>query len=122
MNFLMLEGGYLAIATFILIVTAIVTTRPFMPKNAFKKGFGLVFAFLAIAIGLHYYITTNRMDVVQSAFDNGEVIICESKALRKAARTILIEKEKNWQLQNDIFVSPEYERGFHSARCLVHIY
>lgn len=120
MNFLALEGGYLAIAAFILVITAIVTTRPFVPRGAFKKIFPVVSVVLFGAIGAHYYITTKRMHTVQEAFLAGKTIICESRAVRKVARTILIDKERNWQLIDDIFTSPVYERGFHSARCLVH--
>lgn len=120
MNFIALEGGYLAIALFILVVTAIVTTRPFMGKNAFRKGFPIVFMLLTLAIGAHYYVTTKRMHMVQNAFKNGQTVICESRAQRKMARSILIAQNKNWRIENNIFVSDDYERGFHSARCLIH--
>jgi len=119
-SFITLEGGYLVIAAFILAVTAFVTTRPFMEKGAFKKGMIIVSLFLAIAILAHFYVTTKRMDSVKTAFEAGKVIICESRATRKVAQTVLVDKNKNWRLEGDIFYSNEYSRGFHSARCLVH--
>jgi len=118
-NFLTLEGGFLVIVAFFLAITAFVTTRSFMPKNAFKKIFPVVFIILALGIALHYYVTTKRMQAVQVAFQNDKVIICESKTMRNMSRTILIEKSKNWRIENDNFVSDDYERGFHTARCLV---
>lgn len=48
MQFLELEGGYLAIGLFILGITIFVTTRSFMPKGEFKKGFFAVFPFLCL--------------------------------------------------------------------------
>jgi hypothetical protein len=121
-NFLTLEGGYLVIAAFVLVVTLYVTTRPFMSKNAFKAIFPAIFAFLIFAIGAHYYITTERMKTVQAAFEEGKVIICENKGSKKMGRTVLVEKDtEKWYIENDMFVSELYSRGFHTARCVVHI-
>ena len=123
MNFLTLEGGYLAIALFFLVITAIVTTRSFVPKGTFKKIFPFVFTFFIVAIGAHYYVTTQRMNDVKDEFENGKIIVCESRAIRGASRTVMIEKSKNWELSEDyIFTSPEYSRGFHAARCVVDIF
>ncbi len=119
-DFLVLEGGFLAIAAFFLIITTYVTTRPFMGKNAFKIGFPLVFIFLSIAIGAHYLNTKNRMNTVQQAFNDNKTIICESRVTRGVERTVLINKKKKWHLEDGIFTSENYSRGFHSARCLVH--
>ncbi len=120
MKFLELEGAYIIIAVFILAIGAFVTTREFMPKNAFKKGMPILFIILSTLILLHYYVTTNRMKEVKSAFDSGKVVICESRENRKGAQSILISKDKFWKLQEDIFVNDQYSRGFHSARCLVY--
>jgi hypothetical protein len=120
-SFITLEGGYLVIAAFILAITAFVTTRPFMEKGAFKKGMIIVSLFLAVAILAHFYVTTKRMSDVKEAFEAGKVVICESRATRKVAQTVLVDKSKNWRLEGDIFYSDEYSRGFHSARCLVDI-
>lgn len=60
--FLELEIVYIVIGIFILTVTAIVTTRDFVPKGAFKKGMSIVGAFVAIMIVGHYTVTTSRMD------------------------------------------------------------
>jgi hypothetical protein len=120
-SFITLEGGYLVIAAFILAITAFVTTRPFMEKGAFKKGMIIVSLFLAVAILAHFYVTTKRMSDVKEAFEAGKVVICESRATRKVAQTVLVDKSKNWRLEGDIFYSDEYSRGFHSARCIVDI-
>ncbi|MFZ9660102.1 MAG: hypothetical protein ACO29X_06095 [Arcobacteraceae bacterium] len=119
MQFLELEGGYLAIATFILIVTLFVTTRPFMGQNSLKYGLSGIFLVLSIAIISHYIITINRMNDVQAAFLSGKNVICESKAVRKVSQSLVINKKLGWTIKEDIFISSEYERGFHTARCIV---
>jgi hypothetical protein len=119
MNFLTLEGGYLVIGLFILAVTAFVTTRPFMAKGSFTKGMSLMTMLLAGAIGSHYFLTTDRMAEVEEAFKAGENVICESRAIRKVAQTVTVNKDKDWQLEDGMFKSSNYTRIFHSARCVV---
>jgi len=118
MQFIELEGGYLAIAFFVLAVTAFVTTRNFMSQKSFKIGMLSVGAFFTIAILLHYFITIERMNEVKKAFQSGNNVICESKVIRKVAQSLTINKKLGWKLDGDIFVSNEYERGFHTARCI----
>ncbi len=118
MSFLELEGGYLAIAIFVLGVTAFVTTRNFMAKNSFKIGMLSVGAFFTLAILLHYFITIQRMNEVKEAFKNGNNVICESRATRKVAQSLTINQKLGWTLEGDVFISNEYERGFHTARCI----
>jgi len=118
-KFLELEGGYLFIALVILAVTLFVTTRPFMSKGSVKKGLTGVGLFLLLAIGMHYKITTERMATVKAAFEAGKTIICESRAQRKVAQSVDISKANEWSIQGDVFVSPHYNRPFHTARCLV---
>ncbi len=118
-KFLELEGGYLFISFVILAVTLFVTTRPFMSKGALKKGMMWVSLVLAFFIGLHFKITTDRMSEVKSAFNKGKTIICESRALRKVAQSVDINKNRDWKLEGDIFTSPNYSRPFHTARCIV---
>jgi len=118
-KFFELEGGYLFIALVILVVTLFVTTRPFMSKGSVKKGVVGVGVFLAIAIGLHYQVTTTRMHEVKQAFRAGKTIICESRAQRRAAQSVDISQRNEWHLEGDLFVSPHYNRPFHTARCLV---
>ncbi|HEY9204100.1 MAG TPA: hypothetical protein VIM82_07195, partial [Sulfurimonas sp.] len=77
--FFELEGAYIIIAIFLLVVTAIVTTRDFVPKGAFKKGMISVSLLLAIMIGAHYSLTTSRMQNVEAMFNNGDTVICENK-------------------------------------------
>ncbi len=119
MQFLELEGGYLVIGGFILAVAIFVTTRAFMPQNSFRKGVGGVFVFLSIAIFSHYLITTNRMNEVKIAFENGKNVICESRATRKVSQSVIINQKLGWKIEDDILVSSQYERGFHTARCIV---
>jgi hypothetical protein len=118
-NFFFLEGAYLILAAIILLVTLFVTTRPFMAKGSVKKGLFWVTVVLAIMIGAHYKVTTNRMTAVETAFNKGLTIICESRMQRKVAQTVLIEKSNDWTLEDDNFVSPNYTRPFFSARCIV---
>jgi len=118
-KFIELEAGYLFIGLVILLVTLFVTTRPFMSKGALKKGMLWVSLVLAFFIGLHFKITTERMSEVKMAFNEGKTVICESRATRKVAQSVDINKEREWKLEGDIFVSPNYSRPFHTARCLV---
>ncbi len=117
-KFLELEGAYLAICVFILIITTVVTTRSFVGKNAFKIGFPAVFLFLAFFIGLHFYVTTDRMNGVKERFHEGKPVICENRINRKAEQSIIISNKEGWSLDEDIFVSPKFVRPFHTARCL----
>jgi len=118
-KFLELEGGYLFISFVILAVTLFVTTRPFMSKGALKKGMMWVILVLSFFIGLHFKITTDRMNDVKTAFNQGKTVICESRALRKVAQSVDINKNREWLLEGDIFTSPNYSRPFHTARCIV---
>jgi hypothetical protein len=120
MQFLELEGAYLVIGGFVLIVTAFVTTRSFVGKNAFKIGFPMVFAVLTFFILAHYFVTTNRMATAETRFLNGKPIICENRVQRKVAPSIIISQKQGWALEKNIFTNPEYSRSFHSARCLEH--
>ena len=118
-NFFYLEGAYLIIGGIILLVTLFVSTRPFMPKGAWKKGLFWVSVVLAVLIGTHYKLTTHRMKTVQAAFENGKTILCESRMQRKVAQVVYVEKANEWSLKDDNFVSPNYVRPFFSARCIV---
>jgi hypothetical protein len=117
--FFKLEGGYIIIAIFTLAITIFVTTRDFMPKNSFKKGIIYVSLTLAILIGLHFKITTDRIDKVEKAFKDGNTIICESRMFRNASQSVEIQKDREWILDNYIFKSPNFNRGFFIARCVV---
>lgn len=118
-KFFILEGVYLVLALFVLLITLFVTTRPFMPKGALKKGLLGVASILILFIGGHYTITTDRMDEVKSAFEKDQPIICESRMQRKVAQSVIIQKSNEWSMDGDSFVSPNYDRPFHSARCIV---
>ena len=118
-NFFYLEGAYLILGGIILLVTLFVGTRPFMSKGAAKRGLLWVTLVLAIFIGAHYKMTTNRMAEVKVAFENDKPIICESRMQRKVAQTVNIQKSKEWSLEGDNFISPNYVRPFFIARCIV---
>jgi hypothetical protein len=116
--FFELEIVYLVIGAFILSVTAIVTTREFMPKVAFKRGMIGVLSIFAIMISLHYMVTIKRMNGVKEIFNEGGKIICENKMRRTVSRSVIIAKEYGWELDGNLFKSPNYERDFHTARCV----
>jgi len=118
-NFFYLEGAYLILGGIILLITLFVGTRPFMSKGAAKRGLMWVSLVLAIAIGSHYIVTTNRMAEVKNAFEQDKVIICESRMQRKVAQTVIVQKSNEWFLEGDNFTSPNYTRPFFSARCIV---
>jgi len=118
-TFFFLEGAYLIIGGIALLITLFVVTRPFMPQGAVKKGLTGVSLVLAIMIGSHYYVTTERMAGVEKAFNEGGTILCESRMIRKGARFVTIDKSNEWTLENNNFTSPNYVRPFFTARCIV---
>ena len=120
MKFLELEGAYLVIGAFILIVTAYVSTRPFVGKNSFKIAVPIVFIILSLCIAGHYYVTTDRMKTVETRFLDNKPIICENRTQRKVAQSIILTQELGWTLENNLFSNPQFNRTFHSARCLEH--
>jgi len=107
------------IGAIILLIALFVTTRPFMSKGAVKKGMIGVILVLAIFIGGHFYMTTSRMAAVRSAFEKDQQVLCESRMQRKAAQSVIVQKSLEWSMEGDNFVSPNYNRPFHSARCIV---
>lgn len=119
--FIQLESGYLAIALFALLVTIFVTTRPFVAKGAWKKGVTFIMISIVGFIGVHYLVTTDRMEGVEAAFKNNQKVICESRMVRKVAQSVTIEKSNEWSLEGHIFSSPNYSRGFFSARCIEYV-
>ena len=118
-KFFILEGGNLVIGLFFVLIMLFVTTRPFMAKGSFKKGMTGILVVVAILIGWHYSSTTKRMAAVKSAFEKDQPVICESRMQRKAAQSIIVQKSLEWSMEDDSFVSPHYNRPFHSARCIV---
>lgn len=116
--FLELEAVYIVIGIFILSVTAFVTTRDFMPKVAFKRGMLSVGAFVLIMIALHYNATTSRMQNVEEMFNAGEEIICENKMKRTVARSVILSKALGWRVEDHLFKNSDYERDFHTSRCI----
>ena len=69
-------------------------------------------------IAIHYNMTTTRMAGVKELFNAGETIICENKMRRTISRSVLLSKELGWSIVGDKFVNPEYERDFHTSRCI----
>jgi len=117
-RFFELEIPYMVIMLFFLAVTAFVTTRDFMPKGAFKKGMTGIFTIFAIMIGIHYYVTSARMNGVKEIFNEGNTIICENKMRRTISQSVLISKKLGWHIEGDYFKNPDYVRDFHTARCV----
>ena len=118
-NFFFLEGGYLILGAIVLLITLFVGTRPFMSKGAAKRGLMWVSLVIAIMIGIHFNMTMNRMTEVKIAFEKDLEIICESRMVRKVAPYVMVKKSREWRLEGDNFVSPNYTRPFFSARCIV---
>ena len=118
-NFFYLEGGYLILGAIVLLITLFVGTRPFMSKGAAKRGLMWVSLVIGIMIGIHYNMTMNRMTEVKIAFEQDLEIICESRMVRKVAPYVMVKKSREWRLEGDNFVSPNYVRPFFSARCIV---
>jgi len=116
--FFELEIVYIVIGVFFLTVTAVVTTRSFMPKVAFMRGMVSVFMVFAVMITAHYFVTTKRMDGVKEIFNEGGTIICENKMQKTISRSVILSKELEWELEGDHFTSVNYERDFHTARCV----
>ncbi|RXJ57610.1 hypothetical protein [Candidatus Marinarcus aquaticus] len=116
--FFELEAAYIVIGIFILAVTAFVTTRPFVGRNAFKIGFPGVFLILTFFIIAHYVVTTNRMNDVETRFIDHKPVICENRVQRKVNPSVIISQAQGWSLNEHIFTNPQYNRGFHTARCL----
>ena len=117
-RFIELEAAYMVIGVFMLVITAIVTTRSFVPKRSFKWGMSLVSIFVIFIIVTHYNVTTSRMIEVKESFHNGEIIICENKMRRTISRSVLLSQEQGWKVEADLFTNPDYERDFHTSRCL----
>ena len=118
-NFFYLEGGYLILGAIVLLITLFVGTRPFMSKGAAKRGLMWVSLVIVIMIGLHFNMTMNRMTEVKIAFEKDLEVICESRMVRKVAPYVMVKKSREWRLEGDNFVSPNYTRPFFSARCIV---
>ncbi len=117
-RFIELELAYIVIMLFFLGVTAFVTTRDFMPKVAFKRGMIGVFSVFAVMIAAHYMVTTKRMNGVAEIFNEGKKVICENKMRRTISQSVIISKDLGWRLQDDYFKNPDFERDFHTARCV----
>jgi len=116
--FLQLEGPYLVIGLFILSITAFVTTRDFVPRVAFKRGMLSVLVGLSILVGFHYYMTTTRMTNVEAIYNSGETVICENKMQRTISQSVLVRPDMGWEIIDHVFQNPDYERGFHTSRCV----
>ncbi len=118
-EFFELEIGYIIIALFFLVVTAIVTTRSFMPEGAFKKGMIAVGIIVVAFILFHYYTTVSRMEMIAKEFNSGKTILCENREMLNGPNAIIILKKAGWSLKNGIFTNPEFHRDFYSARCAI---
>lgn len=120
--FFELEGAYLVIGIFFMLVALFVTTRDFMPRVAFKRGMIGVFVVLSILISIHFSLTTSRMDEVKKMFNNNETIICENKMRRTISQSVLMSKKLGWRIEGNLLKSDNYARDFHVSRCVKYIY
>jgi len=118
-EFLQLEAAYLVMGVVVLLITLFVSTRPFMSKTAPRNGMLGALAVIALMVGGHYYMTSSRMADVRAAFAQDRQVLCESRMIRKVAQSVVVQKSKGWQLEGNIFTSPDYARPFHAARCVV---
>ncbi|MFA6760486.1 MAG: hypothetical protein WCR69_05510 [Sulfuricurvum sp.] len=117
-HFLELEAVYIAMYVFALVITLVVTSRDFMPKGAMKKGVLGITAAGVTLIGAHYLNTTSRMAGVEKQFEIGETVICENKMHRTVSRSVLVSKHTGWILEDHLFKNENYERDFHTSRCV----
>ena len=118
-EFFYLEGAYIIFGLIVLAIALFVTTRPFMGKDALKKGMTGVFIIVSIFIIAHFIVTKNRMESVKKAFYEGKEILCENRVYTKGANFITIKKDLEWKLEGDYFKSPNYTRDFFLARCII---
>ena len=51
-------------------------------------------------------------------FNNGETVICENKMRRHVSRSALLSQELGWRIEGDKFKNDDYERDFHTSRCI----
>jgi len=117
-KFFILEGGNLTIAIFFLLIAIFISTRPFVRAGVKKFILFATIAMFSLLIIGHYFITNSRMDGVKKAFEQGKEIVCESRMNRKAAQSITIQKSTGWTLDGDVFKNPNFERVFHTSRCI----
>ena len=89
-----------------------------MHRVAIKRGMLIVGGFVAIMITIHFTMTTARMEGVKEIFNEGETIICENKMRRTVSRSVLLSKELKWVVDGDLFKNDDYERDFHTSRCI----
>ncbi len=90
-------------------------------KEVIKKGLPVIGLFMAIFIGMHFYVTSTRISNVETTFNNGGKVVCESRTVRKVAQSVTIEKSNEWSLNEHMFSSPNYSRKFFSARCIKYV-
>ncbi len=117
-KFLELEAAYLVIGAAILLIAWFVSTRPFMSKTAPRNGLIGTLLVVVLFVGGHYYLTTNRIESVKRAFAKDKQLLCESRMLRKVAQSVVVQRSKGWRMDGDLFISPQYTRPFHAARCI----
>ncbi|WP_200764001.1 hypothetical protein [Nitrosophilus alvini] len=117
-DFLKEEAIYLFIVAFIMVITIIVTTRPFMPPKSRKIGIPLVFSILTLLLVSHYFMRKANMKEVREAFEHNKTILCVDKTNR-ASGQVVINKQADWKLEGDTFMHPEFPRGYNIRQCIV---
>ena len=89
-----------------------------MPKVAFKRGMISIGVFILVMISLHFFITTSKIDAIKEIFNSGERVVCENNMRRKTSESVLISQDLGWKLDGDKFRHEDYERDFHTSRCI----
>ena len=81
----------------------------------------IVSSIIAIFIGLHFYVTTSRMFEVERLFNEGREIICENRMRKTISQSVILSKKLRWHLQDHLFKNSDYERDFHTSRCIEYV-
>ena len=109
------EAVLIFIALFVFGVSVFIVTRPFMPKKS-KKALPVIGFILIVGLLFHYNYRINHMKEVAKAFNEGKNILCIDKTNKIGS--VLIKKGE-WTLKDDMFVHPEFPRGYNIRQCIV---
>lgn len=115
LDFLKEEAVFIFIALFVFGIATFVVTRPFVKLKP-KKILPALAVFLILGLILHYNYRISHIENVKKAFNEGKNILCVDKT-NKLGQVLV--KKGEWRLENDIFVNPEFPRGYNIRQCIV---
>jgi len=115
LNFFKEEVIFIFIALFVFAIALFIVTRPFVNVNA-KKVLSILSLFLIGGLIFHYNYRINHIKEVKKAFEEGKNILCLDKT-NKLGQVMV--KKGEWKLKGDIFVHPEFPRGYNIRQCIV---